>query len=485
MDCSICCETIKPDKKGESSTIRCVNTECQLIICKTCFKTDILTRKSTNCPGCKTDYSLPLVRQVCTKSFYMKEYADIRAISYIDREKSMLRISKARLQYNKLIKESNTVWRISNQTKRTLNEVKKEFKVLSGKRYVYGDSGKQIQKLINEEEALYVKLRAKLEDSMASLYGIIHGQKGSDDQEPSQKKFDMPCPEKECVGVLCNWKCTVCQNYFCAKCREPKKGRADPDHVCDENILASLKDLRSNTKPCPGCNAPIFKTEGCRQMWCTVCKTAFDYYTGKIETGTIHNPHYMEFRRQFGAEAIQVNVACNCNQIDYDKLSKELAYRCSGWIPHARVLAQFILECHQFSTTVVTNYSERTNSNIRENYLTGKISEEKFHTQLRNSMLNSERRLEISMIYTCLVDSLVSWIDQFMSIKDHKEFTPTFRNIILYAYRNEKNIDMYYGNSAIHYGFYGDIARYIEPQKNHYWLYVEKKESNLSLYRSK
>ena len=33
-------------------------------------------------------------------------------------------------------------------------------------------------------------------------------------------------------------------------------------------------------------------------MWCPECKTAFSWKTGKIETGTLHNPHYFEYMRK-------------------------------------------------------------------------------------------------------------------------------------------------------------------------------------------
>jgi hypothetical protein len=42
----------------------------------------------------------------------------------------------------------------------------------------------------------------------------------------------------------------------------------------------------------------IFKTEGCDQMWCVSCKTAFSWRSGNILNGPIHNPEYYDFQRR-------------------------------------------------------------------------------------------------------------------------------------------------------------------------------------------
>jgi hypothetical protein len=77
------------------------------------------------------------------------------------------------------------------------------------------------------------------------------------------------------------------------KCHELK---AD-DHKCDTNTVETIKALKKDTKPCPKCDARIFKIDGCDQMWCTQCHTAFSWRTGAIET-RIHNPHYFQWLRE-------------------------------------------------------------------------------------------------------------------------------------------------------------------------------------------
>ena len=51
-----------------------------------------------------------------------------------------------------------------------------------------------------------------------------------------------------------------------------------------------------DTKKCPTCYSLIHKIDGCDQMWCTQCKTAFSWNTLKIEN-KVHNPHFYEYLR--------------------------------------------------------------------------------------------------------------------------------------------------------------------------------------------
>ncbi len=66
-------------------------------------------------------------------------------------------------------------------------------------------------------------------------------------------------------------------------------------HICNPIMLASTKAIRRDTRNCPNCVTPIYRIEGCNQMWCTVCNNAFDWKTGQPIQGAVHNPHYFEY----------------------------------------------------------------------------------------------------------------------------------------------------------------------------------------------
>ena len=106
------------------------------------------------------------------------------------------------------------------------------------------------------------------------------------------------CPKADCMGFLdAAWTCGLCRTSICGDCEVIKTGA---EHTCDATQVASVKAIRREAKACPTCTALISKIDGCDQMWCTQCQTAFSWNTGAIETHVIHNPHYFQWMRANG-----------------------------------------------------------------------------------------------------------------------------------------------------------------------------------------
>ena len=88
-------------------------------------------------------------------------------------------------------------------------------------------------------------------------------------------------------------KCGICESTTCKDCNEIIE---DVDeHECNQEAVASMKLINKDTKPCPSCGTMIHKVSGCNQMWCPDCQNAFDWRTGNVERGVIHNPHYYQY----------------------------------------------------------------------------------------------------------------------------------------------------------------------------------------------
>lgn len=117
-----------------------------------------------------------------------------------------------------------------------------------------------------------------------------------------------PCPLAECRGYVNNkGECGSCKQGVCIKCREgtgitPKEKEAK--HKCDPSVLASLKLIEAESKPCPKCKVGIEKSQGCAHMFCTFCRTHFDWNTLKIlNKNQSSNFHYLQSPQFTGSRA--------------------------------------------------------------------------------------------------------------------------------------------------------------------------------------
>jgi hypothetical protein len=104
-----------------------------------------------------------------------------------------------------------------------------------------------------------------------------------------------PCPAEDCRGFVDSESglCGVCDTKICLKCGVVP----EETHECDENMRLNFAAIKKQTKPCPNCSAPTFRIDGCMQMFCTHCHTPWDWVSGSIIRGVIHNPHYFEWLR--------------------------------------------------------------------------------------------------------------------------------------------------------------------------------------------
>jgi len=112
-------------------------------------------------------------------------------------------------------------------------------------------------------------------------------------------RFVMKCVKTKCEGFLStDYKCGLCDVQVCAECHTVK----EDGHFCDPATVASIKQIRKEARPCPTCTTLISKIDGCDQIWCTQCHTAFSWTTGRVDTGVVHNPHYFQYMRIKGQE---------------------------------------------------------------------------------------------------------------------------------------------------------------------------------------
>lgn len=122
-------------------------------------------------------------------------------------------------------------------------------------------------------------------------------------QLDNKTSFICKCPIVDCRGIIYNnYKCNACHNKLCEHCYEILNDIKV--HVCNLSNIETIQTLKRTTKPCPKCATLIQKIDGCNQMWCTHCNNAFDWISGNVSYGPVHNPHYFEWCKAIGHDDV-------------------------------------------------------------------------------------------------------------------------------------------------------------------------------------
>jgi len=256
----------------------------------------------------------------------------------------------------------------------------------------------------------------------------------------TRSQFIRACPVESCRGFLSQqWKCGLCNVFTCPKCNVPKQpnpnndaaaDRNDNEHVCNPDDVATAELLAKDTKPCPRCGTGIFKIDGCDQMWCTECKTAFNWRTGNLETGHVHNPHYFEYQRRIGADARNIlDMPCNamapdqyhgilhhliqiaCNQYSVNAADRERRGVPPAFSNDIRIklqirTADYANGIHYFAERVLPRFRPdaiQNNMELRVQYLTEQITKDDFKAALSREAKQFNRKIEIGQVVQTVV----------------------------------------------------------------------------------
>ena len=296
--CIICTEKYTKFKKR----IQC--PKCNFECCRHCMQNYILSRgEDPHCMNCKTQHNDEFLYKHMNKTFMNVTYRKYKTNLLFEIEKSRIPETMDRIEdYKKNKKAQEDSKEISDQ----ISTLKKEIQRLEAIKIRKGNLIYRYQtgRAVNENPPP--------QPGMPDMY------ENNPQQEEEKKKFIHNCPYKDCKGFLSSaWKCGACERWTCSKCFEGLGATKDPNHVCKKENVESANLIRKETKPCPTCAVPIMKASGCDQMWCTQCKVAFSWRTGKIVIGgVIHNPHYYQYMQQHNQENGQAamhnpgDVAC-------------------------------------------------------------------------------------------------------------------------------------------------------------------------------
>jgi hypothetical protein len=240
--------------------------------------------------GCKNLWSREFVDSFCTKIFRNSELRRHRESVLFEREK--IRMPETQPDVERILAMRHLNFVLGEQRNRL---------VRLHNRYTAQGISFEARKHLKELQDLNAEMTQTFED----LNKLRNGATVGDHSQPLA--LVRKCPTEDCKGFMNEeWFCGLCKNTFCEHCNEI----VNDQHECDPGAVETMKLLKKDTKPCPKCGTMIHKLSGCSQMWCPDCHTAFDWRTGRIEVGRIHNPHYIEFKNKFSLSREHGDIPC-------------------------------------------------------------------------------------------------------------------------------------------------------------------------------
>lgn len=406
MSCNICVENYN---RSNRSIIKC--DFCEFESCKECNKRYILnTMEDAHCMNCKKKWDRKIMFDKFEKVFVNKIYKTYREEILFDREKGLLPITQP--------------------------YVERELKV--------EEIDRDILALRSDIQELYGKLE-KLQNKRNELLNNKH-------TDVERKQFIRPCSNGDCKGFLSTqWKCGICSKYTCKDCLEVIIN--DDEHKCDPNDVETAKLILKDTKNCPQCGTSIFKIEGCDQMFCTQCHTAFSWKTGRIETGVIHNPHYFQWlnnnRREIPRNPNDMRCGRVIDHYFYNSLRRRS--RDFGFIRDITdKIRNFI---HLREIVLPTFRVDRINDNLqlRISYMRDKITEENFKKTLQKREKDIQKKTELYQILQVFVDCMTELLYRYEehvsnTLRDNEEIKNEMNALREYVNTTMENISKVYNS---------------------------------------
>ncbi len=246
MTCIVCLSSIN------DNSYHCADSKCKGKYCGECVVLLIEYSKDENIfPVCPTSGCNQILLQSNIPKSAIKIYRQ--------------------LCLNVFIKEKGDVVNRELQTKFVLEKIKKERQAFIHQTY---------------PEAISLVASIAFESKIKRL----EKQKKQSIEEENQK-LKRRCMNTTCNGYISfeslkegNLQCEKCETFFCKQCEK----RMTKGHACKQEDLDSV-DLINNMKRCPECYYPVFKSQGCDSITCSVCSTNFNYVTGEKGGHGSHN----------------------------------------------------------------------------------------------------------------------------------------------------------------------------------------------------
>jgi hypothetical protein len=314
--CAICTESYNKSNRKEVKCPTCNFSACR--ICYTTYWNNSLsgTNSKLRCISGRCDYLFDVMDMINKKTFTLKDIKnlqdllrsiaideeDLHALSaitdeHINKVKEALYCRKMVIDITAEIERRgepvsysmNGFLRHVSPGTRFLYHLRKSYKDISS--YSRPGGLSHMDKFLSDNQEYVDKYMTPELYSKLVLYDGANLPK-----EDSVEEVDIPvsnCSMNDCRGFIRTkgFKCNICLTKFCSKCMNEKQD----NHQCKEDDVSSFHLIKKDCKACPSCKTLIYKIEGCNDMFCVICKTPFNWRTGRIITGRFHNPHHGEW----------------------------------------------------------------------------------------------------------------------------------------------------------------------------------------------
>lgn len=398
-DCPVCCE---PFTKNVRKAIEC--PACHYIACMKCLQTFLTTNPVTECMSCRGPWTKEFIDSTFSKAWVGGAYSRFRCQVLLDIEKAQLPGSQYLVQnYN-----------LAERLRRKLESERFEEKVL--------------RERLTEIQATRWNDRARIERIKRTRYQSDGF--GNEGDLCERRSFVRACPVEGCRGFLSSQlKCGICETFACGDCFGIVGPTQGHEHVCDPGDLQTAKLIRKESRPCPRCGIFISKIDGCDQMWCIQCRTAFSWRTGSIVTGTIHNPHYFEMLRRESRNGDiprqpgdEQGYADRCMEVVTDP--GVLTYNLHRKLRTRRILRGDMYDdimdtqrhvCHLYDDTLRNLRNKPMDmADLRMNYLLGRFNEETFKKKLMQREKDIEKHTTLISCYEARVQMTIDLVQSYL-----------------------------------------------------------------------
>lgn len=435
MDCSICAEKITKKR----FLIECPFCE-DGSVCVECAKKYVLLDGpeegfkpgDRGCIICKKKWDDEYIEYMFGSDVY-EAYIYLRKTTLLEREKSLFQITQPFAVYAKhkkeIIQTNNRLQIIRSALLDRVKEVELEITLNLG----------------------------KIKDKPEDLTKI---------------QYIMACPLIHEKGEICKgfiditWRCNICSTNICNRCHsilsDPKMeisksntvGKKNAVHKCKQQDILSAKLIIGDTKPCPGCASRIQKLDGCSQMFCTNCMTAFDWDTMKIIKGVIHNPHYYDFVRDGIIEGSRVPGDIPCGgMVDFWRIGLSQYRIKSGIHTQLSIYHELATEMQEYLEDLVElKTPQDLLRDLRVEYILGEIQTEK---EYMNKIYDLTIYIQQCQIEKESLETLLALFseryrnmrDEAKRIMEQKKYMSTIRKYrLLSIVQRRKNLEEYLVN---------------------------------------